>query len=215
MLPNKVKVAHYAQELRKGWLEERRLRSLVDLSGLQVFTDIGVCPLIVVLGQGSASFKAVEAESSANLGTAPLEGTTVPYSLPGRLVQPPILFALQDPVLTALVERLLNHPRLQDVAQVRSTCSFHKKGLRELFVGPTSSFAGGLPYLGGRSYTRRNEVRPFALQWAGYDLDFDEQRLSELGNALPPRAIFLTPKVISGLCCALEPDFLCLLQRDI
>jgi len=39
-------------------------------------------------------------------------------------------------------------------------------------------------------------VRPFALQWAGYELDFDERRLSALGNALPPKAIFLTPKVI-------------------
>ena len=215
VLPNKVKVAHYAQKLRRGWLEKGRLRSLVDLSQLKVFVDIGVCPLIVVLGQGQgqgpASFKAAEAGSGVSLGTAPLEGVQVPYSLPGRLMQPPILFALQEPVLARLVERLLNNPRLQDVAQVRSTCSFHKKGLREVFVGPVGSFSGGLPYLGGRSYTRRNEVRPFALQWAGYEIDFDEVRLSEIGNALPPRAIFLTPKVIfcqhaKSLIAAWDPE---------
>jgi hypothetical protein len=80
----------------------------------------------------------------------------------------------------------------------RSAVSFHKKGLREQFV--RQSFDGGtgpfLKYLGGRSYAKRNEVDLFRLRWEGYYINYDQARLKEHDNVLPPLSNFTQEKIV-------------------
>jgi hypothetical protein len=121
----------------------------------------------------------------------------VSTGLPARLVDPPIWFTLPDGPLHALVDRLAGVvPPLREQARARSTCSFHARGLRERFVGPEDTVPDGLPYLGGRSFTRRNEVQPFQVDWAGYRIRYDEDALRAVGNPLPPLDRFRGPKAI-------------------
>lgn len=55
---------------------------------------------------------------------------------------------------------------------------------------------GRLPYLGLVSRSRRTELAPFTLRWAGGWIDYAEEELRERGNALPPLSNFQRPKVI-------------------
>jgi len=84
------------------------------------------------------------------------------------------------------------------VASVVSACSFHARGLRERFVGPTRPDAHAHPYLGGPSRARRTEVGPFRLRWEGWWIRYDQEALRrEHGNPLPDlERTFLRPKAI-------------------
>lgn len=202
VLPNKVQVARYAAPLRARLTTAGRLHALVDLSELPVFARVGVYPIVVVIGPArddpEASFKACHRLTDLEgLGRGPLLGERVPHGLLGRLMTPPVWFTVPPGGFASLMQRLLaDFPRLADVATVRSTCSFHRKGLRERFVKPAEELPDGVPYLGGRSWSRRNEVRPFRVDWAGYRIDFAADELRALRNPIPPLACFRRPKVI-------------------
>ena len=200
VLPNKIQVARYAGTLRGRLTAEGRLHALIDLSELPVFARVGVYPIIVVLGpeHGSTSFKASHRCADLDsLGERALSGVAIPHELPRRVMDPPVWFTLADPSLARLADRLLQcSPRLAEIATVRSTCSFHRKGLRERFVRPGEELPEGVPYLGGRSFSRRNEIRPYRVDWTGHRIDFAAETLRELRNPLPPLECFLRPKVI-------------------
>ncbi len=200
VLPNKVQVVRYAASLRASLTERGRLHALVDLSELPVFARTGVYPILVVLGpeRPGGTYKACHRHAELDsLGRGPLPGVAIPLDLPGRVIEPPVWFTLPDSGLADLVARLLEAgPRLGQVATVRSTCSFHRRGLRERFVRPGEELPDGHPYLGGRSYARRNEIRPYQVDWTGHRINFDARALRALRNPLPPLECFLRPKVI-------------------
>ncbi|MBN2799225.1 MAG: N-6 DNA methylase [Deltaproteobacteria bacterium] len=186
VLPNKVLVARYAQDLRARLLAQGLLRGVIDLSEEEVFTRVGVYPVLLLLGEGPARYRSA-------LGST--EGVEVPYALPLRLIDPPVLFTLDHPALPGLLDRLLRqHPPLGEALEVRSTVSFHQRGLRERYVRPGDALPEGIPYLGGRSYARRSEVRPFHLDWSGYRIDPAAWGLP--GHPLPTRDRFAQPKII-------------------
>lgn len=196
VLPNKSLVARYAASFRRRLSADGRLHALVDLSELDVFGRVGVYPVVVVLGPRRSSFKTCFAVKD-RLGQEVLPGVSVSASLPSRLADPPIWFTVPSGGLHTLIERLAGTaPPLGDQARARSTCSFHARGLRERFVGPAEAFPDGLPYLGGRSFTRRNEVQPFQVDWAGYHIRYDEPALRAIGNPLPPLERFRRPKAV-------------------
>jgi hypothetical protein len=101
--------------------------------------------------------------------------------------------------MAALLRRIFEDGTpIREFVDFRSTVSFHKKGLREQFVG--QSFDGGsgpvVKYLGGRSFTKRNEVDLFQFRWEGYHINYDRGRLRDCGNVLPPLSIFLQEKIV-------------------
>jgi len=202
VLPNKVQVARYARDLRATLTGDRRLVALLDLAELPVFAKVGVYPIVVVIGPvrraAGSTFKAVHRHAELDtLGHAPLAGVDVPHDLPRRVMDPPVWFTLPDRELAELASRLLERwPRLGDVATVRSTCSFHKKGLRERFVRPGDELPDGLPYLGGQSWSRRNEIRPYRVDWTGHRIAYDAETFRALRNPLPPLECFSRPKVV-------------------
>ncbi|MEN0062687.1 MAG: N-6 DNA methylase [Myxococcota bacterium] len=200
VLPNKVQVARYAASLRATLTASGRLHALLDLSELAVFARIGVYPIVVILGPERAlgSYKACHRVASLDaMGRAALVGVDVPHELPLAVMQPPTWFTLPNSAIAALADDLLERcPRLEAVATVRSTCSFHRKGLRERFVKDGEALPRGIPYLGGRSWSRRNEIRPYQVDWTGHRIDFDAEALRTLRNPLPPLECFMRPKVI-------------------
>jgi hypothetical protein len=94
---------------------------------------------------------------------------------------------------------LMALPRLGEVARLLSTCSFHKKGLREQFVSPTKPDSmWGRPYLGLKSRARRTELAPFRVNWEGGWIRYDQRELKETHrNPLPDlAATFERPKLL-------------------
>jgi hypothetical protein len=197
ILPNKFLVARYAAELRARLAQSHRLHTLLDLSELDVFGRVGVYPVLVVLGPPTARYKSCfGVGSSSRLGERPLPGLEVDSDLPGRLLSQPVWFTPPNRELCGLLERLTDQPRLGAVATARSTCSFHAKGLRERYVQPADVLPDGLPYLGGLSFNRRNEIQPYRVHWHGFRIRYAEEELRAIGNPLPPLARFQQPKLV-------------------
>lgn len=198
VLPNKFLVARYGEAARARLLHEGWLRAVVDMAELDVFRKVGVYPVLVVLRRGEPALRSVwRVGPDVELGRAPLTATPVPYALLQAVADPPVVFTLPDGPLGAMAGRLVRtHPRLGDQVEVRSTVSFHVTGMRERYVRPGAELADGLPYLGGRSYARRNEVRPFRIRWAGFRIRYDREALAAEGNPVPPPELFQRPKVV-------------------
>lgn len=197
VLPNKVQVARYAESLRTELLDAGLVRAIVDLSEMTVFQKVGVYPVLLVLGEGPQHCRTVwRVDRDQVLGQARFPAVDVSYELFRQAGSAPVWFGLPAGPLPGLLERLLLGPRLEEMSAVRSTCSFHVKGLRERYVRPGAELPEGAPYLGGKSFARRNEVRPFRLSWDGFRIDYDAEALKALGNPMPPRSMFSQPKVI-------------------
>jgi len=190
LLPNKVLVARYAAAFRR--MADARVAAVIDAAHVQprVFPGTGVYPAVVVL-RGAPTARRVARVSRPDDWAAP------PWQpAPAPLAAPDHPWFVPDPTIWPLIRDIQGAHRLGEVATVRSTCSFHARGLRERFVGPERPEGLAFPYLGGPSRAARTEVRPFALAWAGWWIRWDPQTLAALGNSLPPRDVFQQPKVV-------------------
>lgn len=195
VLPNKVCQGRYAAGFRER--ADLDLMALDDLSRMspRPFPGTSVYPVLLCWGRTDApgSVRTRRVQSVAELVSAPV--VLAERSDFGRFAESP--WFAPFPTWPAL-RRTLDGPRLGDVATVRTTCSFHRKGLRERFVtADKPASANAHPYIGGPSFTRTSEVGPFALNWAGWWIDFDDEALRELRNPLPSLAgTFLRPKLV-------------------
>lgn len=193
IVPNKVCQGRYARAFRAQVNETSRLAGLVDVARMapRPFPGSSVYPVLLHLEQAEQTrvarvstpeelLRPVYQQVPASTWTA-LGDDEAPWFVPfdtWPLLQP--LFA---------------GPRLGELAKVVSTCSFHRKGLREQFVSETRT-PGALPYLGGPSRARQTEVAPFRHRWSGWWIRYDEQDLATQGNPLPPLENFQRSKVV-------------------
>lgn len=189
VLPNKFLVARYAESLRERLVGRYGPAALLDWSAEPVFARVGVYPVGLVL-------RPAEACRTPGRGEVPV----------AALRDAGVWFPPPRPPLDGLLRRLLGGPRLGEHVTVRTTVSFHARGLRERYVG-----AEGLPYLGSASYQRQLEVEPFAVRWAGGRIRYAAEELAALGNPLPPLSQFQRPKVVFAqharrLIAAPDPD---------
>ena len=193
IVPNKVCQARYAASFpEEGGLG---LVALDDLSRLRPrpFPGTSVYPVLICLMASPTQVRTRHIYVLDDLGTAP-----------ARTVDPAIYEAFDERPWFApfetwpILQRCLGGPRLGDVTEIRSTCSFHKKGLRERFVtAERPETERAMRYIGGPSFARQGEVSPFKLDWAGWWIDFDQAALRALGNPLPSRDdVFERPKVV-------------------
>ncbi len=201
LLPNKILQARYAARFRRAVQDGRdgwRLAGVVDLSRAEPrpFPGTGVYPVILHLVRDGARRPWVAAR---------VDRRPAPAEPPATRVGPDELDRLGGEAPWFVPRRtwprlspLLDGPRLGEVAAVRSTCSFHARGLRERFVTRERPEGPGVhPYLGGPSRTRRTEVDCFRIRWAGWWIRHDNETLRrDHGNALPPLETFLRPKVV-------------------
>ena len=190
LLPNKVLVARYAAAFRR--LAHANVAAIVDAAHVQprVFPGTGVYPVVVVV-RGAPTARRVARLSRPTDWEAP------PWApAPAPVVAPDDPWFVPDPAIWPALAALRVPHRLGDVASVRSTCSFHARGLRERFVGPVAPDGLAFPYLGGPSRAARTEIRPFSLAWAGWWIRWDPAAWHALGNPLPPLDLFRQPKVV-------------------
>lgn len=207
VLPNRALVNANARNLRERLLRERRLTGLDFASLARVFPDAAVYPVVLYAGGPGAGADPPE-RSPLRLARIERIGCglrRVPLpSLPpaafaateGRAFFPPP----ESPELAALLARMLNSlrgGRLGEIAEIRWTVSFHRRGLRERYVlAERPAGPHGRPFLGGAGFCGNGEVRRYRLEWAGWWIDYDRDRLRAEGNPLPEPAIFDRPKVV-------------------
>ena len=181
LLPNKVCQGRYAARFRQD--ASLHLTHLVDASRMhpRPFPGTSVYPVLLCLSPLPPPqvttrhvFTAQDVEASPETNVSP--------ELYAQYDESPWFAPLPT---WSILARLQTGLRLGDVATVRSTCSFHRKGLREQFVVSERPQGPAYPYIGGASFTRRSEVEPYALNWAGWWLIDAQEALRDLGNPLP------------------------------
>ncbi|NCG22164.1 MAG: N-6 DNA methylase [Rhodobacterales bacterium] len=200
LVPNKITQSRYAAPFRQDVFRRHdlHLRHLVDFSRTKPrpFPGTGVYPVVLHLHVGpdapGARMRRVDRleqtdsedwqrVSQSSIGEV---GGETPFFVPFATTWPHLVSCFRE-------------QRLGDVAELRTTCSFHKKGLREKFVSKEKPSRFAYPYLGVHSRSRRNEVSAFRVDWAGGWICYDQQTLKEEhGNKLPPLQIFIGPKVV-------------------
>lgn len=205
VLPNKVLQGRYAAGLRRQLLDPEHppaLEAVADLSRVQPRPFPGTSVYPVVLSLRSATCDAPIAVRRFDRGPEPgADAATWSRLMPADARS----FGGEHPLFVPFEEtwphlkELLHHPRLGSVARVVSTCSFHRRGLREQYVTPTRPDVDHAhPYLGGPSRARQTEVAPFRVRWAGWWIRYAARELKEEHrNGLPDlHGTFLRPKVV-------------------
>ena len=209
VLPNKFQVAKYAQYYRKRLRKEERLRFILDVSTMKdLFPGVMVYPILIGIGPKRRRW-----DDTVKLGfrMQSLDDDSTDFSANDifDVVDPPVFFTIPED-LGGIVEHWLGvakdqEKRLGHYIECKTTCSFHAKGLREQFIDSeeeqpedTGADPPIHPYLGGKSHTKRNEVRPFSVDPFGYTIKYDQKTLKEEhGNPLPPlENTFLRKKII-------------------
>jgi len=202
VLPNKFLIARYAKKIRETILNKHQLIQITDCSRVrEAFYQTDVYPIILFLRKNAKANeiepKAISVESLIELPTAK------PYPLyveMFKMTGDNYTFFCQNPQWYTLIRGLFlskDSLKLKKILDIRSTISFHKKGLRERFVKPTNEFGhDAYPYLGGLSYSHKNEIDMFKVNWNGYYIYYPPNMKSIVGHNVAPISIFRRPKII-------------------
>lgn len=207
ILPNKFTVAKYAKKLRKKLLDHYTLIDLVDLSEMDIFSKADVYPIIF------SYMNALPMENHEVSTKMSIKNyidlfnedyiTPVPQKLYKQIGDMNTFFCLpkNGEFDKFFVDLFLQHESITQFLEFRSTVSFHKKGLREQYVrqefeGDGIDSSNIKKYLGGLSYSKKNEVERYNINWNNYYINYDNLKLKSIGNSLPPLENFEQTKII-------------------
>jgi type I restriction-modification system DNA methylase subunit len=207
VLPNKFTVANYAIKLREFLLGNTEIEYIVDFSETQVFKKADVYP-VVILFCNRVPTESHEVHTIMSVTDFEhLKDTsriiTFPQAIYSKTTKFKTLFYI--PIDHSFYKKIIDiferGRRLSEFLDLRTTVSFHKKGQRERFIKKEFDLinGSGIPvkkYLGGESYSRKNEVEKFRIRWAGYYIIYDSKSLKDEHNNLPPLYIFEKEKII-------------------
>jgi len=198
VLPNKILVTRYASKMRKWFLSRGQVQTVADISRSEYFGRTAVYPILLVAQKrGSDRSYSISTARSRHLPSASNE-VLVP-SERWMSIEPgyPWVCFRSEEERDLLFKIIDSTPvRLGDVFQLRTTVSFHQKGMRERYVSSTRPVENGFPYLGGVSYASENEVKKYRVKWKGHWIRYAQEELRREKNPLPPLSNFLRPKVI-------------------
>ncbi|MEI7832606.1 MAG: N-6 DNA methylase [bacterium] len=203
IIPNKFFISDYARPLREHLLRETTIEQIIDVSDLPTFRDAAVYPVMLIIkkipptpGHCVRTGQVSDLAQLEQLSFPTAEIQQALWEKTSRSIfwLPPI-----DDTERVLVDRLLADERahpLGEYLDIRWTISFHRTGLRELFIfpAPTGKFPRKL--LGGKSFHGNADVRRYRTDWSGWWIDFDELRAKELKNQFPPAALFSGEKLL-------------------
>lgn len=203
ILPNKFTVAKYAIPIRKYLNDKMTIIEIVDLSEMDIFHKADVYPIIISYKNTSPTKEhKVSTKISVKNYSQLIDKKSIcylPQSLYKEIGNMNTFFCLPPQGdFQELIENLfkIGEP-IGNYLEFRSTVSFHKKGLREQYV--SNSFKHGdsiKKYLGGKSFSKKNEVQKYKIDWEGYYINYDQESLQKLGNKLPPLDNFERSKII-------------------
>jgi len=201
IIPNKFMAAKYATSLRKLLLSKYTIKQIVDVSYLPVFKDAMVYPIILILQKKEQleDEKIILIPEIKNLSR--LNSTNkifIPKSL-YNLTQDNIFFFLprdidERNVLYTIINK--SSYKLGELIEIRWSISFHRKGLRQKFIFKNPIGKNPQKILGGKSFGGNSEVQRYSLNWAGYWIDYNEEKAKQMKNPFPNLSLFKGKKII-------------------
>lgn len=198
VLPNKLLVSSNALALRRRLVEQNLLRGLWFATQTDAFNGAGVYPVVLFAGPGGGPTATCRlrrrGEGFECYGGARTDPALYTHTGARALFLPP-----EEGEQQRALEALLAYPggtRLGDVLDIRWAVSFHRSGLRDRFVFPQRPESPhARPFLGGGAFSGNGEVRRYRAEWAGWWMDYDEERLRRERNCVPAASLFQQPKI--------------------
>lgn len=202
ILPNKFLVALYSQALRERLLAEFAITHLVFLSHLPLFEGINVYPIVLGVRRSGKprEVSILRPNSPDEIAARRGPRIAVPHRLFSTTETRSFFFVPSERRTRNLFLKLVRSiqaARLGDALELKWTISFHSQGIRDRFVfssRPDSPHA--MRFLGGHRFAGNTEVQRYRITWGGTWIDYDEERAREMGNQLPPRALFQRTKIV-------------------
>jgi len=203
IIPNKFLVSDYARPLREELLATTTIEEIIDVSDIPTFRDAAVYPILLILRK-MAPTEGHRVRTGAVNDLRQLEHSTFPDATIAQAVwrETPrhiIWLPPAEPAARGIVDRLTRDPdarRLGELLDLRWTISFHRRGLRDDFIFPSSTGRTPRPFLGGKRFNGNADVCRYRTAWSGWWIDYDEDRARTVGNQLPPWSLFSGPKLV-------------------
>jgi len=201
VLPDKFLVTKYAYFVRKKILDDHRLIEICDISNLRYFKGTDVYPILLTVKNEKPNEKKVRVIcnlASRNIFESKKFDFVRIEQEKYKLFESLPFYCLENELDKEIFFKILANVknRLSDFLHLKTTVSFHFKGLRERFVCKDLESPNKFKYLGGKSYSRKNEVDAYKVEWEGYFINYDIEALKKLNNPLPPICNFIRPKII-------------------
>lgn len=200
IIPNKFLSSHYAKKLREKYLSANCISQIVDLSHNDVFQP-AVYPIILIIDNQNPLKTKLKISRAKSLNDLSLE--TVSHNT--KIVKTSnfletynrTIFILEDPILD-MVNRILEASNLTlgELVRFRWAISFHRKGLREMFVSKVPRGHFPVKFLGGKAFGGNREINRYNLNWKGYWIDYDHKKAKSVKNNFPDYEYFKKEKII-------------------
>jgi len=201
VLPDKFLVVKYAYPIRRKIMDGFSIKEICDISNLNYFDNTGVYPILLTIERDRKikNIKVVcNIRNRKMFEKNKLKFVEVKQSIYEKFSENLPFFCFEDQVDKRIFDKIIKVTpmKLKDFLDIKTTVSFHFKGLREQFVRKNVKSEYRYKYLGGKSFSRKNEVDAYRIEWVGYYIDYDVLKLQKLRNSLPPLSNFLRQKII-------------------
>ncbi|MCE7741577.1 MAG: N-6 DNA methylase [Candidatus Heimdallarchaeota archaeon] len=200
IIPNKFLSSRYARKLREKFLRENQISQIVDLSHNNVFQP-AVYPIIIILDKQNPLKKQtrvtrvndydelVDSNFSKRLRTVEVDNFLKTKNS--------TIYLLENSILD-MINRIfsLSSLTLGDLIRFRWAISFHKSGLRELFVSENPLGENPIKFIGGKAYGGNREINRYNINWRGYWINYDHKKAKSVENNFPNYKYFGDKKII-------------------
>jgi type I restriction-modification system DNA methylase subunit len=199
IIPNKFLISKYARVLRERFLSRNLINQIVDLAHQRVFRP-AVYPIILILKKEEQKnnyiqlFPDVQIE---DLSSSIMEHKKeiVSNNLFKKMKNKTLYFTRNK---VEFLERVFNLSdyTLGDLIRFRWSISFHRKGIREMFVKSKPKGKNPVKFIGGKPFGGNREIERYRLIWGGDWIDYDREKAKKMNNNFPDYKFFKSKKII-------------------
>ena len=201
IIPNKFLSSRYAKKLRDKYLRNNQISQIVDFSHQNVFQS-AVYPIILILDNQNPSenlVKIARADTFHELEDIALSQNLQNVNIRNYLRTRNRTIYLLEPEQMNMIDRIISQSNAHTLGQFirfRWAISFHRKGLRELFVSEVPRGTNPVKFLGGKAFGGNREINRYNINWKGYWIDYDQNKAKKVKNKFPDISYFNSSKII-------------------
>jgi len=199
IIPNKFLISKYARVIRERFLNKRLITQIVDLAHQRIFRP-AVYPIILILNKEFQNDKYIELFPDVqleDLSSSRLveKKESVSIDLFNKTKNKTLYFPRKK---VDFLERVfsLSDYILGDLVRFRWSISFHRKGIREMFVSSKPIGKNPIKFIGGKTFGGNREIERYKLNWEGNWIDYDREKAKQLNNNFPDYKFFKSKKII-------------------
>ncbi len=200
IIPNKFLSSRYARKLREKLLQNNNISQIIDLSHNNVFQP-AVYPILMILDKQNPLTNKIQitrVNSLEDLSQADFLSRLKKVDVSNFLKTANRTVYLLEGSTLEMINRILTSSSLTlgDLIRFRWSISFHRKGLRELFVSDSPRGKEPVRFIGGKAFGGNREINRYHINWKGFWINYDHTKAKSVGNNFPSYKYFKEDKII-------------------